>query len=176
MFIKFNTVFVLAALLFAQGQATPAPTTDGELVLLSTEETPTGTITIWGIPEDGTVVAARDPEALEKRQCGTNNVTCSGDHTADRNACNQLVSSLSANSGQGVGTSPRSICQTVNGNQCCVSWANPVNGLTQGNLVPGAQAVLNGCGGNSISGLTRNTNLNGICTTQCLSNRATGCS
>ncbi|KAJ7615956.1 hypothetical protein FB45DRAFT_680231, partial [Roridomyces roridus] len=71
--------------------------------------------------------------------------------------------------------SPRSICQTVNGNQCCVSWANAVSGLIQLDLVSAANDVLNDCGGNDISGLTRNTNLNGICTTQCLSNRPSGC-
>ncbi|KAJ7609882.1 hypothetical protein FB45DRAFT_340093 [Roridomyces roridus] len=177
MFFKLNASLVLTALAFFQA-ARASPVNNGELVLLSTEETATGTITIWGIPDADT--SAKREAALtptqQKRQCGSNNVTCSGDHTADTNSCQQLINSLSSNSGQGVGTSPRSICQSVNGNQCCVSWADPVSGLTQGDLVSAAQEVLDDCGGNSVSGLSRNTNLNGICTTQCLSNRADGCS
>ncbi|KAJ7622191.1 hypothetical protein FB45DRAFT_980575 [Roridomyces roridus] len=173
MFFKLNVACILAAIAVLHGQVHASPAAG------MPEETPSGTITIWGVP-DGVPNSKRttaDSAAvpIEKRQCGSNNVNCSGSHTADRNACIQLVGSLSANSGQGVGVAPRSICQTVNGNQCCVSWANPASGLTQGELVSGANAVLNGCGGNAISGLTRNTNLNGICTTQCLSNRPNGC-
>ncbi|KAJ7613212.1 hypothetical protein FB45DRAFT_759295 [Roridomyces roridus] len=183
MFFKLNVACILAALTIFHGQVQGSPAAansdGGDLVILSTQETPTGTITIWGVPDGSSSSKRTEADSasvpIKKRQCGTNNVTCSGSHTADRNACLQLVGSLSANSGQGVGVAPRSICQTVNGNQCCVSWANPVSGLTQGQLVNSANDVLNDCSGNDISGLTRNTNLNGICTTQCLSNRPSGC-
>ncbi|KAJ7505963.1 hypothetical protein B0H11DRAFT_1850562 [Mycena galericulata] len=167
-----NTAFILSALVFFQAHASPVADDASDLVLLSTQETANGTITIWGYPND----ASEHTVGLEKRQCGSNAVTCSGSNTADVNSCRQLISSLRSNAGQGLGTSPRSICTTQNGNQCCVSWANAVSGLTQGNLVNAAQDVLNTCAGSTVSGLTRNTNLNGVCTTQCLSNRATGCS
>ncbi|KAJ7740787.1 hypothetical protein B0H14DRAFT_2989875 [Mycena olivaceomarginata] len=168
----FNIAFILSALAFFQARASPVADGASDLVLLSTQETANGTLTFWGYP-DG---ASKRAVGLEKRQCGSNAVTCSGSHTADVNSCRQLISSLRSNGGQGVGTSPRSICTTQNGNQCCVSWADAVSGLTQGNLVNAAQAVLNDCAGSTVSGLSRDTNLNGVCTTECLSNRATGCS
>ncbi|KAJ7754727.1 hypothetical protein B0H14DRAFT_3166462 [Mycena olivaceomarginata] len=176
----FNIAFILLALAFFQARASPVADDASDLVLLSTQETANGTLTFWGYP-DG---ASKRAVGLEKRQCGNNAVTCSGSHTADVNSCRQLISSLSSNGGQGVGKEtdtgqkrpPRSICTTQNGNQCCVSWADAVSGLTQGNLVNAAQAVLNDCAGSTVSGLSRDTNLNGVCTTECLSNRATGCS
>ncbi|KAF8183557.1 hypothetical protein K438DRAFT_1599517 [Mycena galopus ATCC 62051] len=170
MIFKFNAALVLSALVLLQARASPASDVS-DLVVLSTEETAHGTITIWGYPNG----ASKRTDTLEKR-CGGNAITCSGSHTADVNSCRQLISSLQSNSGQGVGTSPRSICVTQNGNQCCISWANAVSGLTQGNLVNAAQQILNDCAGSTVSGLSRDTNLNGVCTTECLSNRATGCS
>ncbi|KAJ7615965.1 hypothetical protein FB45DRAFT_757666 [Roridomyces roridus] len=105
MFFKLNTALILAAMAFVQVHASPAvPRAEGELVLLSSQETPTGTIDVWGYPEDA---SKREPEAASvpvKKCCGTNNVTCSGSHQADRNSCNQLVQSLNANGGQGVGS------------------------------------------------------------------------
>ncbi|KAF7350039.1 hypothetical protein MVEN_01305600 [Mycena venus] len=170
MIFKFNAALILSALAFFQTRASPVADAS-DLVVLSTQETANGTITIWGY-SDG---ASKRADTLEKRQCGGNAITCSGSHTADINSCRQLISSLSSNSGSGVGTSPRSICTTQNGNQCCVSWADAVSGLTQGDLVDAAQEILNDCGGSSVSGLSRDTDLNGVCTTQCLSNRADGC-
>ncbi|KAJ7795114.1 hypothetical protein B0H14DRAFT_2920986 [Mycena olivaceomarginata] len=162
----FNIAFILSALAFFQARASPVADDASDLVLLSTQETANGTLTFWGYPD-----------GASKRACGNNAVTCSGSHTADVNSCRQLISSLSSNGGQAWGVpSPRSICTTQNGNQCCVSWADAVSGLTQGNLVNAAQAVLNDCAGSTVSGLSRDTNLNGVCTTECLSNRATGCS
>ncbi|KAJ7622128.1 hypothetical protein FB45DRAFT_753295 [Roridomyces roridus] len=176
MFFKLNVACILAALTVFHGQVHGSPAAansdDGDLVLLSTQETPNGNITIWGVPEGASsskrTAAASFPM---KKRCGTNDVKCSTSHTADRTSCVQLVGSLSANSGKAVGVSPRSICQ----GGCCVSWANAVSGLTQGELVNSANDVLNGCGGDTISGLTRDTSLNGVCTSQCLSNRPSGC-
>ncbi|KAF8183564.1 hypothetical protein K438DRAFT_1907972 [Mycena galopus ATCC 62051] len=172
MMFKFNAALVVSALALFRARASPASDAS-DLVVLSTQETADGaTITIWGYPNG----ASNRADTLEKRQCGGNAITCSGSHTADVNSCNQLISSLNNNSGQGLGTSPRSICATQNGNQCCVSWADAVSGLTQGDLVNAAQQILDDCGGSSVSGLSRDTDLNGVCTTECLSNRATGCS
>ncbi|KAJ6528447.1 hypothetical protein B0H19DRAFT_969072 [Mycena capillaripes] len=169
--LNFSTAaLVLSALVIFQARASPVADAS-DLVLLSTQEAANGTITFWGYPDGA---SERAVGALEKR-CGTNDITCSGSHAADVNSCSQLISSLRNHAGQGVGTSPRSICISQNGNQCCVSWANPVSGLTQNDLVNAAQKIFNDCGGNTKSGLSRNTNLNGVCTTECLSDRPTGC-
>ncbi|KAF8144969.1 hypothetical protein K438DRAFT_1735693 [Mycena galopus ATCC 62051] len=165
----FDIALVLLALAFFQARASPVVEDASDLVVLSTQETANGTITVWGYA-DGAF-----ERAVEKRQCGGNAVTCSGSHTADVNSCRQLISSLSSSAGSGLGTSPRSLCVTQSGNQCCVSWADAVSGLVQGDLVNAAVAVFNDCAGSTVSGLSRDTNLNGVCTTECLSNRPTGC-
>ncbi|EJD50239.1 hypothetical protein AURDEDRAFT_112316 [Auricularia subglabra TFB-10046 SS5] len=169
----FAKTLILAALAVFQVQAAPAPG-DEALVVVKTEDSIHGPLVFYGLPGTANeTVAAR---GLTERACGTNNVQCSGRHVPDNQACQNLINALNANSGSSVGNSPRSICLTTNGNQCCVSWAKVAPGLTQGILVSAANAVQNDCVVNGQSGLSRNTNLNGICTTQCLSNRATGCS
>ncbi|EJD50783.1 hypothetical protein AURDEDRAFT_47322, partial [Auricularia subglabra TFB-10046 SS5] len=162
----------LAAIATVVCAAPAAP--DGNLVVIKTEDSLHGPLVFYGLP-GGTneTVAAR---GLTERACGTNNVQCSGSNVPNRQACSNLIASLNTNGGTGVGNSPRSICQTTNGNQCCVSWADVASGLTEGELVPAANAVFNGCVVNGQSGVSRNTDLNGVCTTQCLSDRATGCS
>ncbi|KAJ7693545.1 hypothetical protein B0H17DRAFT_932886 [Mycena rosella] len=129
-------------------------------------------LTYWS---DAPGSAKRDA-FLEARQCsGTNDVTCSGSHTADFGVCTQLVNSL--NTGTIIGDSPRSICLGQNGNQCCVSWSAAVGSMPQSDLFSAANKILPACvSGSSVSGLARNVNLNGGCVTECLSNRATGCS
>jgi hypothetical protein len=177
MFNKTMMTFIAIGLLCVSVQATPVAR-DEELVILSTEQTVNGTLTIWGV-SDGTTSKARSESPfadLQKRQCGSNDVTCSGSHTADINSCFSLITNLENNPGTTLNESPRSICLTQNGNQCCVSWANPVGGLTQGQLVSAATKIFDTCINDRISGLARNVNLNGVCTTECLSDRATGCS
>ncbi|EJD50801.1 hypothetical protein AURDEDRAFT_111961 [Auricularia subglabra TFB-10046 SS5] len=171
----FTKAFFLTALALLQVQAAPAPAASEEtLVVLKTEDSIHGPLVFYGLPGGANeTVAARE---LTERACGTNNVQCFGSNVPNRQACQNLINSLSANSGTGVGNSPRSICQTTNGNQCCVSWADVASGLTQGMLVSAANAVQNGCVVNGQSGVSRNTDLNGVCTTQCLSDRASGCS
>ncbi|EJD37923.1 hypothetical protein AURDEDRAFT_116665 [Auricularia subglabra TFB-10046 SS5] len=169
----FAKTLILAALAVFQVQAAPAPG-DEALVVLKTEDSIHGPLVFYGLP--GAANETVEARGLTERACGTNNVQCFGSNVPNRQACQNLINSLNANSGSSVGNSPRSICQTTNGNQCCVSWANVASGLTQGMLVSAANAVQNGCVVNGQSGLSRNTNLNGVCTTQCLSSRATGCS
>ncbi|EJD45357.1 hypothetical protein AURDEDRAFT_165573 [Auricularia subglabra TFB-10046 SS5] len=154
-------------------QAAPAAG-DKALVVLKTEDSIHGPLVFYG-PLEGAnkTVAAL---GLTKRACGTQDVQCLDSNVPNRQACQNLINSLSANSGMGVGSSLRSICLTTTGNQCCVSWANVVSGLTQGTLGSAANAVFNGCVVNGQSGLSRNTDLNGVCTTLCLSSRASGCS
>lgn len=87
--------------------------------------------------------------------------------------CLALISTLS---GAGVSTSPRAICLSQSGNQCCISWGNVVPGLVQNSLYNGANNARNGCGGGVlVSAVVRDVNLHGVCTNQCLSNRPSGC-
>ncbi|KAJ6626685.1 hypothetical protein B0H10DRAFT_1662841, partial [Mycena sp. CBHHK59/15] len=111
------------------------------------------------------------------RACsGTNDITCSGSHTANSGICNQLINSLSTNSGTVIGDSPRAICLGQSGNECCVCWSAAVGNMPQGDLSNAASKIFNTCFASAISGLARNVNLNGGCVTECLSNRANGCS
>ncbi|KZV95835.1 hypothetical protein EXIGLDRAFT_734679 [Exidia glandulosa HHB12029] len=167
--------FLLAVFAAFQVQAAPAfPAED--LVVIGTEDSPFGTLTFYGLAPGANITAAKARSAFAERACGTNNVQCFGSNVPNSQACSNLISSLNSNSGTVLGNSPRSICQTTNGNQCCVSWADVASGLTEGELVSAANAVQSGCVNNGQSGLSRNTDLNGVCTTQCLSSRATGCS
>ena len=172
MFFKPATVILVAGILGAF--ATPVAR-DTELILLSSKLVPDGNLTIWGVPpnEERNAISA-DNTAISKR-CGSNDVTCSSDHQASRNVCNMLLSNLAASAGNGISTSPRAICLSSSGDKCCVTWASAVNGLTQGELVDAASKIAQVCGGSPLSGLARNVNLNGVCTTECLSNRETGC-
>ena len=101
--------------------------------------------------------------------------SCSGSHTATRSVCNTLISQV-CNSGNSLSSSPRSICLTQSGAQCCISWSADVGAIAESSLCGAAENTANECTGNAVSGLQRNTPLNGGCVTQCLSNRATGCS
>jgi hypothetical protein len=109
------------------------------------------------------------------RRCGSNSLTCDNAHEANRNACISLVNDLRGSSAQLPG-SPRSICGTYSGSQCCVSWHNPVSNAERRNLVDAAQKAIDGCRADSgVSGKTSDTLIGSTCTDQCLSNRATGC-
>jgi len=116
---------------------------------------------------------------LSKKVCGSNNVSCYSSNQANQTLCNGLVNNL-ARSGANVPYSPRSICLFGGGCgcTCCVSWANPVPAGTaqQFQLANAADKVLSQCSSSSgVSGLTRNTLIGDTCTTQCLSDRSTGC-
>jgi hypothetical protein len=91
-------------------------------------------------------------------------------------SCQALIQSLNNFGGTVLGDSPRSVCLTSNGAQCCVSWSAVVHGLTQNSLVSAAQKIQDNCVvARANSGLARNVNLQGVCLTECLSDRATGC-
>ncbi|KAJ7615832.1 hypothetical protein FB45DRAFT_757343 [Roridomyces roridus] len=111
-----------------------------------------------------------------RSQCNGDNVNCNLKFAANRVACQQLVNSITANPNHVLPPSPRFICLSLNGDQCCVSWADNVQGLTQGALLPVAQAQLECEPGNPVlSSFASDVDLNGECTTQCLSNRPNGC-
>ncbi|KAJ7124593.1 hypothetical protein C8R43DRAFT_958645 [Mycena crocata] len=117
------------------------------------------------------------PRTLVARACsGTNDVSCSGSHQANSGVCNQLINNINANSGTIIGDSPRAVCLGQGGNECCVSWSAAVGNMPQGDLFNAANKIFNNCFGSSISGVARNVALNGGCVTECLSNRADGCS
>lgn len=152
-----------------------APTADDNLVVIHTESLGTnGTLTYYG--EANPSQRERSADSLEARACASRTLHCSGSHLADSNLCRVLIRSLKENSGW-AGPSPRSICLSKSG-QCCISWATNVDEFPQGDLVSAANAVLGKCDDSlvsAVSGLARNVKLNGRCTTQCLSNRPTGC-
>ena len=95
-----------------------------------------GVLTVYGIHATSSV-----PHALQARQCGgdggvryvviyvgllctvaDSSCSCSSSHTATRATCQSLVSQI-CNSSANLSSSPRSICFTQNGDQCCVSWS-----------------------------------------------------
>ncbi|KAJ7617205.1 hypothetical protein FB45DRAFT_1034498 [Roridomyces roridus] len=109
-------------------------------------------------------------------QCNGDQVTCNLQFAANKVACQQLINSIAANPNNILPPSPRFICSSLNGDQCCISWADDVQGLTQGALLSMAQTQLECEPGNAIvSAFAHNVDLNGECTAQCLSNRPDGC-
>ncbi|KAK8037624.1 hypothetical protein PG991_000970 [Apiospora marii] len=116
-------------------------------------------------------------QQLHKR-CGGNAVTCYYSHTISKPpACQSLLDSLKG-SRVSLPKSPRSVCATSDGQQCCVSWADVANGITHGDLYTAGQKVYDQCINNWVikgSGLARDVQLGSTCTTECVSNRATGC-
>lgn len=186
MFFKQITAVVLAGLIGAQSAAIVTlprdqpPQQEQEsgpvLVLLDSEITPVGNLTIWGVPdnEDSTTSTIGDfAHSDVHRRCGSNQVQCNSAHSAYTTVCSALINSLRS---VGVSTAPRSICLSQSGNQCCISWANPAPGLVQTELYNAANKERNNCGGGgSVSAIARDVNLHGVCTSQCLSNRPNGC-
>lgn len=189
MFFKKITAVVLAGLIGAQSAAIVTLTRDQlespqqeqesgpMLILLDTEITPVGNLTIWGVPdnEDSATITTIDDLAHSdvQRRCGSNQVQCNSAHSAYTTVCSALINSLRS---VGVSTAPRSICLSQSGNQCCISWANPAPGLVQTELYNAANKARNSCGGGgSVSAIARDVNLHGVCTSQCLSNRPNGC-
>ncbi|EJD46735.1 hypothetical protein AURDEDRAFT_63018 [Auricularia subglabra TFB-10046 SS5] len=156
----------------AQAYATPTPVAaTEELVVLGTKDTSFGKLTYYGpAPSANSTTAA----VTVARRCGSNDVTCSGYNIPSASVCASLISSLRTNGGTPWPASPRSICLS-SGSTCCVSWHDPVPGLVEGYLIGAADAAFNACVTDGLSGATTNTNLNGVCTRQCLSDRPTGC-
>ncbi|KAJ7311764.1 hypothetical protein DFH08DRAFT_629393, partial [Mycena albidolilacea] len=97
--------------------------------------------------------------------------TCGNGHKATSTICDQLLTHLSSSGGTVIANSPCAVCLGQSDNQCCVSWSAAVGNMPQGDLFNAANKVCRDCFGGTISGLTRNVNLNGGCVTECLSNR-----
>ncbi|KAI1195915.1 hypothetical protein F5X97DRAFT_325999 [Nemania serpens] len=139
------------------------------------------TITIYGENSQSNSSAEFDDSPVKvakdlgiKRRCGSQSLDCDNSHTADRNSCGSLINDLRGDNA-GLGSSPRSICGTYNGNQCCVSWHTVVSGATRDSLTSAAQKSYDGCQGTGVSSKVHDTLIGATCTDQCMSNRATGC-
>jgi hypothetical protein len=176
----FTPTGLTAALTLLLTSVCALPTTDtaaNPFKILLSEKVPAGTLIWYGYETETTSSLSRSLASLLPRACGTNNVFCDTNHSADAQVCANLISTLSQFGSDSVPQSPRSICLIGNaGARCCVSWANAVPGLVKSNLVNAATAALNGCRTpNAVSALTRNTLLQSTCTTQCLSDRPNGC-
>ncbi|KAJ6473511.1 hypothetical protein DFH09DRAFT_1007487 [Mycena vulgaris] len=166
------SIAAVLQLVAAAGLVHAAPAAESDYPLVISHIIPVGeyNMTYW-IDGPGTVAA----RSLVPRQCGSNDVTCSGGHSANSGVCQQLLNSL--NVGTTIGNSPRSICLGQGSNQCCVAWSGAVGDMTESNLSSPANKIFSTCfSATSGSGLARNVDLNGNCVTECLSNRPTGCS
>ncbi|KAI0902851.1 hypothetical protein F4823DRAFT_569295 [Ustulina deusta] len=174
--MHFSTLALVVASLAFLAESAPV-NESSDLVILEqfTSKDGVSTITVYGdaVESHSEVTAARSV-SLHPR-CGSNSLVCDNSHLADRNACANLINDLRGSS-QDVPGSPRSICGTYSGSQCCVSWNTPVQNARRDNLAAAAQKVLDGCQGDTgVSGETNDTLIGSTCAKQCLSNRATGC-
>ncbi|KAJ4403739.1 hypothetical protein N0V85_005024 [Neurospora sp. IMI 360204] len=177
---------ILIAGTFLAALSTAAPTSnsaaeidvpEGLKIIEVTESA--GVTLVWYGDADSvsTVDSTTDLETPSlARRCGSNSVKCYNDNQAAASACEALINGLLA-SGNNLPVSPRSVCVTTAGNQCCTSWANNLTGARYSHLRGGAAAVLRGCRGSAgwVSGKSYDTLLGSTCTTQCLSNRPNGC-
>lgn len=179
--MRFQAATALAILAYVSNvTATPVAAAAGseELVPIGTDIVDGLELTWYGIPEHQANANATAANENAKRACGDNFVVCSGSHKASNSVCQSLLSALNNNRQTTVSRSPRAVCQGQSNNQCCTSWSIEVNGnLQYGHLYDAASKVISQCNsGGSISGLARDVDLAGTCTTQCVSNRANGCS
>ncbi|KAI0183361.1 hypothetical protein EV127DRAFT_447385 [Xylaria flabelliformis] len=180
--VKSITLFMLGATgLMAQSHFRNDTSFSGDFIELGRQPTSNGngTLIFFGPGGERKTAHAAVRSIEERASCSnTGSISCSSDHTARNENCDQLVTELFADPTVGVATSPRQICYqgTSSDNEfCCVSWHNVVNGLTKGDLAPIAQTMLSQCTQNGISGKTRGISVHGTCTDVCLSNRGTHC-
>ncbi|KAJ7785026.1 hypothetical protein DFH07DRAFT_907688 [Mycena maculata] len=168
--ISHPSFIAVLALAIGLVHATPAVNSIDQLVIASTTAVGEYNLTIW-IDAPGASTAA--PAAVDARACGSNNVVCDTNNKADASLCSALIGQL--DSSTTIANSPRSICLGQSGNECCVSWSKAVGNMPESDLVNAARDVYNGCFSGAISGEAKNVDLNGVCVTQCLSNRPTEC-
>lgn len=136
--LKYTTAVFLASLMGAQSASIDSrdqiSQQEQELgqtpVLLSSESVPAGNLTTWGVPDNSitaTPIVVDDvAQPAVDRRCGSNQVTCNNVHAAYTSVCSALISTLG---NAGVSTSPRAICLSQSGNQCCISWGNGIPGM-----------------------------------------------
>ena len=118
--------------------------------------------------------------AVEQRAataCGQNLVQCGTNNKASSDACGAVLTQISRIASTRAPLSPRQVCAiNRDSRQCCISWSKEVANLQYGFLLPAAAKTFDECDkGTGVSGLARDVILNGVCMTQCLSDRGTGC-
>lgn len=182
MSIKATTLTLIAAI---AGSAVAVPASnmaraDEHAVTNSTEIAPGVVFTLHSAPGD---IAARDEADNAaaaprlNRRCGADSIECDDNYIPSLAACDGLINYIRTISNQVLPNSPRDACLQQSGSRCCISWSKPVPGLRAGSLISGATPVRDQCVYvQASSGLMRDHSLNGVCLTQCLSNRPNGCS
>jgi hypothetical protein len=90
------------------------------------------------------------------------------------NTCSELLERILVSS-HVVGNSPRSICLSRNGRDCCISWDTNLGDIHESAFYNAAKKSMDTCVTEGRSGRARDVFLNGKCLEQCLSDRATGC-
>ncbi len=177
----FKTTALTFILASAQVLAAPAPTENG-VVLIDTFEVADGTITVYGSdPASVTTneASASEEESLDtpqlSKRCGSNRVSCFNSNKPALNTCRDLVNNVRGSS-QVLSNSPRSICLTRSGQQCCISWSKDIGRVRESDLHSAASKTMNQCIPEGLSGKATDVNINNQCLTQCLSNRPNGCS
>jgi hypothetical protein len=172
--MKFIGISIATALqlTLAAGIVHAAPAPEGGDTPVISHIVPVGeyNMTYW-VDAPGTQVA----RSILPRQCGSNDVSCSGSNVASTEFCRQLVNSLNSG-GVTLADSPRAVCLGQGGNQCCVSWNGAVGNMPEAFLFNAANKIFGTCFSPTFgSGFARNVALNGRCVTECLSNRPDGC-
>lgn len=177
-FVSLISQILATPLIPSEASAIYARDDGSGLIILDQYAVPGGNITIYG--DDPNAVPAplpfEDPAAVQRR-CGSNTIACFASWQAYLGPCSELISYMRDHPRNTLPTSPRSICMQTIGFQCCVSWANNVNNIELGFLEPAASKTYDTCrtSDSLVSGKAHDANLNGVCTTQCLSERPDGC-
>ena len=180
MHFAITTALVLAA----AGTGLAAPTTSqpaevpAGLEILQVIPQGEGEIVIYGdsATEGTTANEELNPAVINKR-CGSNQVECHTSNQADWTNCEGALLPYLYNNQGTMQTSPRSVCYTINRYpQCCASWSKDAPGARIGQFYNAALKTYNTClSGSVVSGKSKDTNINGVCLTQCLSVRPDGC-
>ncbi|KAK3389584.1 hypothetical protein B0H63DRAFT_445764 [Podospora didyma] len=148
---------------------------DDSLVVIDTLQLAEGTLTIFGAnPGHNATEVSSEASSLLTRRCGANNVVCDKNHAPALNTCNELVKRIKGSS-LTLNSSPRSVCLSRSGGNCCISWASDIGNVRESDLYNAAKKSLDRCVGEKNSGRATDVAINGKCLNQCLSDRATGC-
>ena len=126
-------------------------------------------------PAAPVIVTDTNPSAKLRRRCGSNRIECYNSHVPPSSLCAILINDLEK-AYFPLRSAPRSVCLQQGSERCCVSWSKHVDGLYGDMLYNAAIDTYPCIWQQGRSGLARDTSLNGVCLTQCLSNRPDGCS
>jgi len=140
----------------------------------SEDTVPLDGILTWYTSDDDDESTPAESLDISKR-CGSNQIECHTSNMALELTCGWLIDEVRNNPGT-MPTSPRSTCLTVRlYGTCCISWSKNAPGAAKSNFLNAATKTLDTCGDGYVSGKSKDTNIGGVCLTQCLSNRPDGC-